>query len=32
MVAQVQTQPIYSPEEYLALETASETRHDIKSV
>ena len=28
MVAQVQTQPIYSPEEYLALETASETRHE----
>ena len=28
MVAQVPTQPIYSPEEYLALETASETRHE----
>ena len=28
MVAQVQTQPIYLPEEYLALETASETRHE----
>ena len=28
MVAQVQTQPIYSPEEYLALEIASETRNE----
>jgi Uma2 family endonuclease len=28
MVAQVQTQSIYSPEEYLALEIASETRNE----